>query len=481
MRLLRYSSVYVSRNQTGYSAGYYNGTDAQTVTCAYHAEWDMPTASIPGNSKANVRVRVGRRIVQIERQHARVRAIVPVAAADERASTFRPNNHKYYTLVYMTALPEGSFAAVASIETLVRAHQKSLAGKRSSRTATMSNYHFMSQILEIQHELTHGTYKPSPYRKRLITEPKVRRIEAPAFRDRVVHHALHSVISPFYERHFIYDSYACRPGKGIHRAMTRVQYFLRAIPDAYVCKIDISKYYGTVNHAKLKQLLARRIADQELLRVLDTIISSSHSGTEYDHLFPPDSHQRTKGSRGIPIGNLTSQIFANIYLHEADMYAKHVLKIRHYIRYMDDILLFSSDKKELHRWQRALTEFLYEDLYLTVNPRKVRVYPARMGVDFVGYVLYPHTRRVRASSVRRFRRRFNKKLQGLVAGRTSVESVEASFRAWSAHARHGNGVALIENERKKMSDHVFVWSILRQHRRQLRKRRKRVQLLLLDS
>ena len=128
-----------------------------------------------------------------------------------------------------------------------------------------------------------------------------------------------------------------------------------------------------------------------------------------------------------------------------------------------------------------MTEFLYEDLYLTVNPRKVRVYPARMGVDFVGYVLYPHTRRVRASSVRRFRRRFNKKLQGLVAGRTSVESVEASFRAWSAHARHGNGVALIENERKKMSDHVFVWSILRQHRRQLRKRRKRVQLLLLDS
>lgn len=381
----------------------------------------------------------------------------------------------------MSILAGDSFRTVASLETLVRAHRKAMIGKRSNQKATASNYRFMLDLLEIQRELIHGTYTPLPYRRRLITEPKVRRIEAPAFKDRIVHHAMHSVLSPFYERHFIHDSYACRPNKGIHRAMARVQHFLRASPNMYVCKIDISKYYGSVNHGKLRELLSRRVKDTKLLELLDTIIASSDSGTEYDYLFPPDSYFHTKGRRGIPIGNLTSQLFANIYLHEADMYAKQTLKIRNYIRYMDDILLFSSDKKELHEWQAKLTEFLYEELYLTVNPRKVRVYPARLGVDFVGYILYPNTRRVRASSVRRFRRRFHKKLNGLIEGRTNVWSVNATFQAWSAHVMHGNGKPLIEREKEKKDNALFVWWVLKQHRKNMRTSQKPSQLSLFDD
>lgn len=379
----------------------------------------------------------------------------------------------------MPVLPSDSFVRIVSLETLVKAHRKALLGKRSNQRAATSNYQFMSELLEIQRELVTGSYTPLPYRRRLITEPKVRRIEAPAFRDRIVHHAIHSVLNPLYERHFIHDSYACRPDKGTHRAMARVQKFLRTRPDTYVCKIDISKYYGSVNHDKLRELVARRISDKRILALLDVIIGSSDSGTEYDHLFPSSSHFHTKGRRGIPIGNLTSQLFANIYLHEADMYAKQKLKVRHYIRYMDDILLFHEDKAQLRKWQEKLTKFLYDELYLTVNPRKVRVYPARIGVDFVGYVLYPHTRRVRTSSVRRFRRRFSRKLKGLIEGQTNVSSVNATFNAWSAHVMHGNGKPLIEREKVKKDDAIFIWWVRRQHKKAQRTQ-KPAQLSLLD-
>lgn len=372
----------------------------------------------------------------------------------------------------MSVLGSNSFTVIASLETLIRAHKKALAGKRSNQSATASNYHFMSELLELQRELVHATYEPLPYRQKVITEPKVRRIKAPAFRDRIVHHAIHSVLSPFYERHFIRDSYACRPGKGTHRAMVRVQQFLRKDPHLYVCQVDISKYYASVNHRKLHDLLARRIKDEKILKLLDTIIASSDSGTEYDHLFRPNSHFHTKGHRGIPIGNLTSQLFANVYLHEVDMYAKQTLKIRYYVRYMDDILLFHPDKGQLHEWQSKLTEFLYEELYLTVHPRKVRIYPSRLGVDFVGYILYPHTKRIRASSVRRFRRRFHKQLKGMIKGEVSPEYVTNSLNAWAAHAKHGNGEPLIEQMRVKKEDAFFVHAVTKHHRRQLRPKAK---------
>ena len=294
-------------------------------------------------------------------------------------------------------LSDTAFAQIVSLETLSRALRKALAGKRSSQSATATNYRFMSDLLEIQKRLISGTYRPMPYRRRIITEPKVRMIEAPAFTDRIVHHALHSVLSPFYEKQYIRDSYACRPNKGIHKAANRVQHFLRSRPNLYVCKIDISKYYGSINHSKLRELLAKKITDMRLLELLNVIISSSDSGHDYDDLFPPDSYFHTRGRRGIPIGNLTSQLFANIYLHELDMFAKQTLHIKFYIRYMDDILFFHQDKAVLQQWQGKITTFLYEQLYLTVNPKKVRIYPARFGVDFVGYVMHPNSKRVRSA------------------------------------------------------------------------------------
>ena len=338
------------------------------------------------------------------------------------------------------------FDQITSIDTLRIANNRALKGKRYNRFATGFSYELMSNLILLQFELVNQIYKPEKYRNKVILEPKVRLIEAPSYRDRVVHHAIHHFLSPFYERHFINDSYACRPRRGIHRAVKRIQQFLRSGgQNLYVCQIDVSKYYASINHNRLLAILKEKVHDENLINLLKIIIDSTDSGTEHDHLFAPDSYYFTKGRRGIPIGNLTSQLFANIYLHQIDMYAKQTLKIHRYIRYMDDILIFSHDKNQLKVWQNALTQFLYDNLYLTVNPHKIRIYPAGPGVSFVGYVIYPNYMRLRGSSVKRFKKRYKKQLIRVACGRIEPQTMIQSFASWKVHASHAKTDNLIES------------------------------------
>jgi retron-type reverse transcriptase len=366
---------------------------------------------------------------------------------------------------------------------LLIAHKRALKGKRNNFYATGFDYNLISCLIKLQAELRGGEYNPSAYRKKIIVDPKVRRIEAPAYRDRIVHHALHHFLSPFYERFFISDSYACRPGRGIHHAVARVQHFLRqGGPDLYVCQIDVSKYYASINHDRLLELLQSKIDDQPLIDLLKVIIDSTDSGTEHDQLFAPDSYYFTKGRRGIPIGNLTSQLFANVYLHELDMYAKQTLKVRWYIRYMDDILVFHHDKAQLHIWQKAMTEFLYQNLYLTVNPHKVRLYPVKQGVSFVGYVIYPHFLRLRGSSVRRFKKRYHKQLRAMASERIKPDKVAESFASWKAHASHASSRHLVDKLESWQANYLFVRAVKRYHRKHCRTiPSPPIQLLLFDD
>ncbi len=339
----------------------------------------------------------------------------------------------------------------------------------------------MSNLVVLQDELLGGSYKPLPYRDRIIREPKIRHIQAPDFRDRIVHHAIHSVLNQFYERHFISDSYACRPGRGTHKATQKIQSFLCGSPvPLYACKLDISKYYASINHSRLKQLLADKIDDLKLLALMSVIIDSANSGTEHDYLFATDSYFHTKGARGIPIGNLTSQLFANIYLHHADMYAKQQLKIRHYVRYMDDILIFHESKAQLQIWQQAMIRFFYEELFLTVNPHKIRIYPARIGVDFVGYVIYPRSMRLRGSSVRRFKKHYRQQLKGLLTDKVSKNTIQTSFDAWAAHAGHANTKRLVEHLRSWQDEYFFVHAV-QKYARKNNIKGPQVQLSLFDK
>ncbi len=364
---------------------------------------------------------------------------------------------------------ENPFEQIINVDNLLAAHRRALCGKRQSPVAARYNYGLMSNLLTLRQELQDGTYAPKPYRHKEIYEPKRRSIEAPSYSDRVVQHAIHSVLSPYYERFFIPNSQACRVGKGIHSAAAIVQHYLRQNPNLYVCQLDVSKYYPSINHDKLTLLLKKHINDERLLQLLRVIIDSTDSGTEYDYLFPADSYFHTKGRRGIPIGNLTSQLFANIYLHEVDMYAKQALKTRRYVRYMDDILIFHEDKAQLREWQQKLIHFLYEELYLTVNPRKVRLYPANHGVTFVGYVIYPFNLRLRGSSVRRFNKRYHKQLKRLAYEQIEPDDVKSSLRSWQAHAASANGQKLINKTNQQFADYMFVRAVRRAHRRQINK------------
>ena len=329
------------------------------------------------------------------------------------------------------------FTSLRALETAFRGAAR---GKRYRTYGAAYNYRRLEALLVLQYELRSGNYYPKPHKRFIVQDPKKRLIDAPHFRDRIVHHTVCAVLNSTYEPCFMYDSYACRQNKGTHKAAKRLQHFIRWQTSAplYVLHIDISKYYASVNHGVLKRLLRNKLQDPLLLQVLGTIIDCYQSGNEHDHLFTPDSPYHTNGPRGIPIGNLTSQIFGNIYLHEVDVYIKRVLKAKRYIRYMDDLLIISNDKQGLQQWKQQIIQFLHNELYLTVHPRKTRLFPARTGVEFVGYVIWRHKIRIRSSTVKLFKRRWKQLLRQYQQGLLSKDELREIFYSWVAHLSHAS-------------------------------------------
>lgn len=226
-----------------------------------------------------------------------------------------------------------------------------------------------------------------------IYEPKKREISALPFRDRVVHHALCTVIEHLFEKKFIKDSYACRIGKGTHAAADRLVSFLRHAQriweNVYCLKADISKFFPSMDHKVLKGIIRRTIRCQKTLRLINEIIDS------------------TDGDKRLPIGNLTSQLFANVYLNELDHFVKEEMQVRFYIRYMDDFVLLYNDKKQLHAWKSEIEEYLTDKLHLQLN-LKTSVFPISQGVDFVGYRTWTTHRLLRKRSVIGMRRKLKK-------------------------------------------------------------------------
>ena len=256
------------------------------------------------------------------------------------------------------------FEKTCSYENLYNAYLKARRGKRKSEEVLRFTCDLESELFDLQNELRNKTYKTGEYRNFIIFEPKERIISALPFRDRVVHHAVYSVMEPIFERKFIYDSYACRKGKGTHAGVERLQEFIRKMNNnSYVLKCDVSKYFSSVNHKILKRIIRKKIADGDFLWLLDNIIDSMESG--------------------IPIGNLTSQLFANIYLNELDEFVKYKLKIKYYIRYMDDFILLYDSKQELHKFREEIRLFFIINLRLSFHPKKVNVFPISLGVDFL--------------------------------------------------------------------------------------------------
>ncbi len=331
------------------------------------------------------------------------------------------------------------FPQICSFENLYLAYRAARRSKRSRVEVAGFELDLEANLLQLQAELLSQAYQPGVYRNFYIFEPKRWLVSAAPFRDRVVHHALCRVIEPIWEARFIHHSYACRVGKGTHRALDQCQAWVRQY--RYALHGDVVKYFPSIDHQILYSLLARRIADRDTLWLVKSLIDSGagvQAGETPQSLFPGDDLFALLRPRGLPIGNLTSQFWANVFLHELDMYAKQVLKCPAYLRYMDDIALFSDDKDQLHAWKAAIAEFLATCLRLSLHPRKSVVFPTRVGMDFCGFILFADHRRLRRSSIRRFVRRFKRQRQAYRLGLLSFEKMTQSVRCWLVHASHGN-------------------------------------------
>src|SRR5262249_8261152 len=232
---------------------------------------------------------------------------------------------------------------VISFEALLRAAVQACKGKRYRPNVASFHFNLEHELSALHEELSTKTYRPGAYRTFFIHEPDPRQISAAPYRDRVVHHALVNVLEPIYERTFIADSYACRKGKGTHAAVRRCQHFARRF--RYVLKADVQKFFPSLDHEILKALVARKIKDRDVLWLVGQVIDGSNPQEEVLNPFPGDA-RFTPGERrrGIPIGNQTSQFFANVYLDPLDHFVKDRLGIQGYVRYVDDFLVFSDDK-----------------------------------------------------------------------------------------------------------------------------------------
>ncbi len=334
------------------------------------------------------------------------------------------------------------YETVTDFENLRQAFWSAARGKRRSIAVASFEYDLEANLLQLQQELRQQIYVPGQYTHFYIHDPKRRRISAAPFRDRVVHHALCRVIEPIWERRFIYDSYACRKQKGTHAAILRAQQLSRRF--GYVLQCDLRHFFPSVDHALLKTTFRRVIADQKVLSLMDTIVDSGVGIHTEDHepfFFPGDDLLAGLRPCGLPIGNLTSQFWANVYLNDLDQFVKRQLRCRGYVRYVDDFLLFAEEKQVLHEWRQAIIQFA-AGLRLKLHESKASVFPTRTGIPFLGWRVYPDRLRLKRRNGIAFQRRFALLRKQVEAGQMELHRLHAAVRGWVAHVQFGQTYGL---------------------------------------
>jgi len=330
------------------------------------------------------------------------------------------------------------FPEIISKENLYRSAYMASRGRRYRDSTANFNFSLEEEIGRLHKELLCKTYRHGRYRLFTIYDPKERNIAAAPFKDRVVHHAVHDVIEPIIDRTFIYDSYACRKDKGTHQAVDRAQRFLRA--NKFCFHGDIKQYFPSINHRIIKLILRKRIEDKDTLWLLDEIIDSAK--------LLPACLRSSAGAAvngkgiGLPIGNLTSQFFANLYLNELDYFIKFDLRIRYYLRYMDDFLIFSNEKTGLVEIKERIRKFLNDSLELRLHKDKSQIYPTPDGIKFLGFRLFSGHRRLTSDNLRRFKKRLKRFGCLFADGKVAKNVVRDSVRCWVAHSKYANAAIL---------------------------------------
>ena len=350
------------------------------------------------------------------------------------------------------------FEDIVDFQNLYQAYLNARKNKRYRGETLKYSAHVEEELINLQNELIWGTYKVGPYRQKEIREPKPRIIMALQFRDRVCQWALYQKLNPLFDKQFICDSYGCRVGKGTIAARKRLQYWLRKVQRSnkqyYILKLDISKYFYRIDHEILYNILKKKIKDTRILELLKKVIDCEDtpfgvpSGTMPENL-PKDEWIYHKG---MPIGNLTSQMFANIYLNELDQYCKHKLKLHYYIRYMDDIIILWDDKKELHAIKDNIERFLNEKLRLELN-KKTAIRPSYLPIEFVGAKISYSKIKLRKSTVRRMRRRIKHIMKAYQNGEMSFYEVNNVMQSYFGLLIHCDS----DNLRRRILDGFILF------------------------
>ncbi len=334
----------------------------------------------------------------------------------------------------------GVWAKLTGFDNLLLAYRKARRGKQHQAEVARFSQNLEYELLDLQRRLRDHTYQPGAYRLFTIYERKARLIAAAPFRDRVVHHAVMNVIEAPLDRRFIADSYACRKGKGVHVAVDRYQRWAQRYP--YALKLDIRQYFPSIDHQILKTQLRHRVKDKDLLLLLDLIIDHSPIGNAEPVWFPGDDLLTpAERRRGIPIGNLTSQFFANLYLDDLDHFIKETLGAKAYLRYVDDMVLLDDDKTVLHDWREAIRAQV-AFLRLRLHPRKAHIFRASHGLDLLGYRVFPQQRQLRNDNGHRFARRLRTLARAYARGDLDWEDFNPSVQSWIGHALHADTAGL---------------------------------------
>ncbi|MES9904113.1 MAG: reverse transcriptase domain-containing protein [Sedimenticola sp.] len=325
------------------------------------------------------------------------------------------------------------------------AYRLAARGKRRRPSAAGFEHQVADKLITLQSDLRSKAYRPGAYCNFFIHEPKRRKISAAPFPDRVVHHALCQIIEPMFEAGFVTHSYANRSGKGTHRAIDRLQKWTQQY--RYALRCDVVQHFPSLDHTILRAKISRLIPDEDVLWLVDAILTGGAGvlTDEYTPVyFPGDDLLAKLRPRGLPIGNLTSQFWSNVYLNDFDWFVQRELGCRAYLRYVDDFVLFSNDKRRLWVWKQKIVTRMAQER-LTIHEAQSQVVPTRCGIPWLGFVVYPTHRRLKRRNAVAFTRRLKLNLDAYQSGRITFAELDAGVQGWINHVRYADTWGLREH------------------------------------
>lgn len=341
------------------------------------------------------------------------------------------------------------YKKLCSEENIFLAYKKARKGKSKKRSVIEFEKNLDYELRKLRQELLLKTYRPQPLKKFIVRDPKTRKIHASAFRDRIVHHLIINVIGLIFEKMFIYDSFASRIDKGTHSAIKRFDYFKRKVSrngnlvknsknansiEGYVFKADIKHYFDTVDHGILITIIREKIEDEELIWLIRKVLENFDSSVK---------------GKGMPLGNYTSQFFANVYLNKLDYFIKHGLKSKYYIKYVDDFVILHRSRKRLEYFKNKIIDYLRE-LKLEIHPDKSRIEPLQKGTQFLGYRIFYNYKLLRKRNLSKFRKNLAKKLGLLQKGLIDKDQILEDLQGWFGYAQWADTYKLRRKIKKEI-------------------------------